>query len=46
MRKDISSFSWKEEGFEVHVWMKSGYEHSFSFEDLGAFAEAINKLSQ
>lgn len=45
-REDISSFSWNEQGFKVHVLMKSGHEHSFSFEDHGAFAEAVLRLGK
>lgn len=45
-RKDISSFSWKEEQLELQVLMISGYEHAFSFEDSAAFAEAVLKLNR
>ncbi len=43
-RTDISSFSWDENTFELQVFMQSGYEHSFCFDDKDSFAEAIFKL--
>ena len=44
-KEDISSFSWDENKFEVQVFMRSGHEHLFSFNDVEAFAEAVWKLS-
>jgi predicted transcriptional regulator len=44
-KEDISSFSWNEKDFQIQVFMKSGYEHSFHFENGEAMAEAIFKLN-
>lgn len=44
-KRDISFFSWNENSLEVQVFMQSGYEHSFTFDDPDDFSEAVLKLS-
>ena len=43
-KRDISFFSWNENCLEVQVFMQSGHEHSFTFDDAESFAEAVFKL--
>lgn len=45
-REDISSFAWDEKNFSIQVFMRSGYEHSFHFDNSDAMAEAIFKLKE
>ena len=43
-KRDISFFSWNENSLEVQVFMQSGHEHSFTFDDPESFSEAVFKL--
>lgn len=41
---EISSFYFDEDELEIHIYMKSGNEHIFCFEDVNLFEKAVYEL--